>query len=85
MKQLRGYDGKGNNAQAEQLYGEAMRKYGNMSEDSLISRLIEMVGEQKKNGTFDEVQLLSFVNTLTPHLNADQRRRLESVLGMISE
>ena len=85
MKQLRGYDGKNKNSQAEQMYGEAMRKYGNMSEDALIGRLIEMVHAQKQNGTFDEVQLLGFVNTLTPHVNAQQRRRLESVLGMIDE
>ena len=85
MKQLRGYEAKGKSSRADMLYGEAMRKYGNMSEDALIGRLIEMVHAQKQNGTFDEVQLLGFVNTLTPHLNAQQRRRLESVLGMIDE
>ena len=83
MKQLRGYEGKSCKNDAEQLYGEAMRKYGNMSEDALMNKLIEMVQEQKRNGTFDEVQLLSFVNTVSPHLNAQQRARLESLLGML--
>lgn len=83
MKQLRGYNG--GDARARQMYGEAMRKFGNMSEDALVERLIDMVREQKRNGTFDEVQLLSFVNTLSPHLDAAQRKRLESVLGMIEE
>ena len=81
MKQLKGY-----NAEAVRgMEREALDKYKNMSEDALIGRLIEMVHAQKQNGTFDEVQLLGFVNTLTPHLNAQQRRRLESVLGMIDE
>ena len=48
-----------------------------------MNKLIEMVQEQKRNGTFDEVQLLSFVNTVSPHLNAQQRARLESLLGML--
>ncbi|MCI8459115.1 MAG: hypothetical protein HFE46_05575 [Clostridia bacterium] len=85
MKQLRGYEGKKNNAQAQQMYSEAMRKYGNLSEDALVGRLIDMVRAQKQNGTFDEVQLLGFVNTLSPHLSAQQRQKLESVLGMIDE
>ena len=84
-KQLRGYDGKQNGAQADRMYGEAMRKYGNLSEDALVSKLVEMVHNQKREGTFDEVQLLGFINTITPHLNAQQRARLESVLGMIGE
>ena len=85
MKQLRGYEGKKNNAQAQQMYSEAMRKYGNLSEDALVGRLIDMVRAQKQNGTFDEVQLLGFVNTLSPHLSAQQRQKLDSVLGMIDE
>ena len=83
MKQLRGYEAKGKSSRADMLYGEAMRKYGNMSEDALIGRLIEMVHAQKQNGTFDEVQLLGFVNTVSPHLNSQQRAKLESLLGML--
>ncbi len=86
MKQLRGFQGNNSDSHAaEQMYGEAMRKYGNMSEDALINRLIQMVHAQKQSGTFDEVQLLGFVNTVTPHLNAEQRAKLESVLGMIDD
>ena len=85
MKQLRGYEGKARDAGARRMYDEAMHKYGGMSEEALVGKLIEMVGEQKRCGTFDEVQLLGFVNTITPHLSAQQRQRLESVLGMIGE
>ena len=83
MKQLRGYEAKGKSSRADMLYGEAMRKYGNLGEDALISKLMEMVQEQKRNGTFDEVQLLGFVNTVSPHLNSQQRAILESLLGML--
>ena len=83
MKQLRGYEAKGKSSRADMLYGEAMRKYGNLGEDALISKLMEMVQEQKRNGTFDEVQLLGFVNTVSPHLNSQQRANLESLLGML--
>ena len=47
-KQLRGYDGKQSGVQADQMYGEAMRKYGNLSEDALVSKLVEMVHKQKQ-------------------------------------
>lgn len=83
MKQLRGYEAKGKSSRADMLYGEAMRKYGNLGEDALISKLMEMVQEQKRNGTFDEVQLLGFVNTVSPYLNSQQRAKLESLLGML--
>ncbi|MCI8487235.1 MAG: hypothetical protein HFE36_00820 [Clostridia bacterium] len=83
MKQLLGYEAKGKSSRADMLYGEAMRKYGNLGEDALISKLMEMVQEQKRNGTFDEVQLLGFVNTVSPHLNSQQRAKLESLLGML--
>ena len=83
MKQLRGYEAKGKSSRADMLYGEAMRKYGNLGEDALISKLMEMVQEQKRNGTFDEVQLLGFVNTVSPHLNSQQRAKLESLLDML--
>lgn len=85
MKQLRGYGGNNYGEGAERMYYEAMRKYGNMSEDALVSKLIQTVREQKQNGTFDEVQLLGFVNTIAPHLSSEQRQRLESLLGMIED
>ena len=83
MKRLRGYGQNGNEQDARAMYDEAMRKFGNMSEEALVERLIEIVRRQKTMGTFDEVQLLGFVNTLSPHLSAKQREKLESVLGMI--
>ena len=84
MKKLSGYQNN-NFSQARGMYDEAVRRFGGMSEDALVSKLIELVREQKSSGTFDEVQLLSFVNTVTPHLSAEQRKRLESLLGMIGE
>ena len=80
MKELRGYGGK---EDAQRLYGEAQRKFGNLSEGALMDRLLEEVERQKRSGTFNEEQLLSFVNTLSPHLSAQQRRKLEEVLGRI--
>ena len=84
MKKLSGYQGR-NESQARGMYEEAVRRFGNMSEDALVGKLIDIVREQKSSGTFDEVQLLSFVNAVTPHLSPEQRKRLESLLGMIGE
>ena len=84
MKRLSGFNSN-NESQARGMYEEAVRRYGGMSEDALVGKLIDMVREQKSSGTFDEVQLLSFVNAVTPHLSEAQRKRLESLLGMISE
>ena len=80
MKELRGYGGK---EDAQRLYGEAQRKFGSLSESALMDRLLEEVARQKQNGTFNEEQILSFANTLSPHLTAEQRKRLEEILGKI--
>lgn len=85
MKQLRGYEGKNGSVDTRELYDQALKKYGGMSQDALVSKLIEIVHAQKQAGTFDEVQLLGFINTISPHLNSAQRARLESVLGMIGD
>lgn len=80
MKELRGYGGKDD---ARRLYGEAQRKFGNLSENALMDRLLDEVARQKQSGTFNEEQLLGFVNTLSPHLSAEQRKKLEDILGRI--
>ncbi len=83
MKELRGY-GK-NESNAQQMYREAQRKFGGMNEDALVDRLLHEIARQKSEGTFDEAQLLGFVNMLSPHLSAEKRRRLEEILGKIDE
>ncbi|MDE7394935.1 MAG: hypothetical protein K2M95_02295 [Clostridiales bacterium] len=80
MKELRGYGGKDD---ARRLYGEAQRKFGGLSENALMDRLLDEVARQKQSGTFNEEQLLGFVNTLSPHLSAEQRKKLEDILGKI--
>lgn len=83
MKELRGY-GK-SESDTERMYREAQRKFGGMNEDALVDRLLREIARQKSEGTFDEVQLLGFINTLSPHLSAEKRRRLEEILGRIDE
>lgn len=91
MKQLRGFTNAGREQQKnpenglpQNLLDEAMKKYGGMNEDALISQLLSMVKAQKASGTYDESQMLSFINSVSPHLNEAQRGRLESLLEILN-
>lgn len=96
MKQLRNFSAQNKNNRSnasepengnvspESLMNEAMKKYGNMDENALLNQLVSGVRAQRSDGTYDEGQLLSFANSISPYLDEAQRKKLENIICMIS-
>jgi len=58
---------------------EAIEHYGGKSETELMNELVNF----RKQGIIDDAKLADVAARLTPMLNAQQRKRLESVLGTL--
>jgi len=87
MKQLRNFRGEPQNIPEEFMqnpaFGEAMQKYGNMNEDALIEQLVSQIRAKRRDGTYSAAQTEGYVNMLTPHLNPNQREKLQNILRII--
>lgn len=64
-------------------YEDAINKYGNKSEAELMSDLERMIGEGRRDGTFSEDALDSFVKNVMPMMDENQRKKLENITRMI--
>lgn len=85
MRQLRNFNGRNVNQgrdgdQKEKIVHEAMEKYGDLDEDSLITKLHEKVEENKRNGTFNPGEILEFASKISPLLDERQREKLAALL-----
>ena len=87
MKKLRGYNAgkekipeavKGNPA-----FMSAMSKYGGLSEDALVGKLLEQIRASHENGTYNPGQMQSYVSMLSPYLSAAQREKLGNIMKVI--
>jgi len=58
-------------------------KYANKSEDELLAEIMRLATENKRNGSLSEAQFDEFERNVMPMLNAEQRKRMESVLKML--
>lgn len=66
-----------------QSYEETIEKYSQKSEEELMSDLERMIGEGRRDGTFSEEMLESFVKNVSPMMDEEQRKKLESITRMI--
>ena len=64
-------------------FEEVIEKYGDKSEDELMSDLERMVVEGRKEGTFSDEMLEAFVQNVSPMMDDEQRRKLESITRML--
>lgn len=58
-------------------------QYAGKSEEELLAEIFRLANENKRNGTLSASQLDEFERNVMPMLNREQRKRLESVLGML--
>jgi len=88
MKQLRNFKMSPRDIPDEVLdnpaFGEAMAKYGNMSEDALIDQLLGQIRIARKNGTYSSAQTESYIAMLSPHLSPAQREKLANIVRVIN-
>lgn len=89
MKSLKGYTVNGNtNAGRESREKDfsdqlerAKQKYGDMSENALLAELKNQIEAQKRSGTYSSERMMSYVRTLEPYLNDEQKKRLNEIIG----
>ena len=58
-------------------------KYKDMGEDALVNQLMSKVQTSKQNGTYNSKDLDNFVKMVSPHLNRQQKERLQRLVGVI--
>ena len=66
-----------------QGFEEIMEQYGDKSEDELMSDLERMVVDGRNEGTFSDEMLEAFVQNVSPMMDDEQRRKLESITRML--
>ncbi len=85
MKQLRNFKcGENFDPSSDPVFSEAMRKYGGMGEDELINQLLISVRNSRANGTYDPMQMQSYVEILKPHITAEQYEKLKNIVNIIN-
>ena len=58
-------------------------RYAEKSDAELLSDIMRMAGENKRNGSLSNEELDEFERKVIPMLNREQRKRLENVLRML--
>jgi len=62
---------------------ETVAQYGNKSENELMGDLGDMITNGRKDGTFSDEMLDSFIKNVSPMMDAAQRKKLEGIAKMI--
>ncbi len=59
-------------------------QYATKSDDELLKDIMKTAAQGKANGSLDEQQLKTFVQSVSPMLSEEQRARLQSVIDIIN-
>jgi hypothetical protein len=62
---------------------DAVSQYSGMGEDELTNQFLNMVNQQKENGTFDAGGLSQIYNSVYPMLDASQKEKLDKLMKVI--
>ncbi|MCH5278708.1 MAG: hypothetical protein J1E60_02865 [Christensenellaceae bacterium] len=60
-----------------------INRYSGKSDNELMSELLQVTSQQKRNGTLDTAQIDAAANSILPMLNEEQVRKLQSILNQI--
>ena len=64
-------------------FEEFVSKYGEMSEAELMSEMLKLVAEKKKDGTFDAEQIKLVAEQVAPLLDDEQRGKMYNLLKFL--
>ena len=62
---------------------EMIEKFQNLSEAELITELLSLINEKKRNGTFNPQEIQNIANIISPLLNEEQREKMKNLLLLI--
>ena len=60
-------------------------QYATKSDDELLKDIMKTAAQGKANGSLDEQQLKTFVQSVSQMLSEEQRARLQSVIDIINK
>ena len=69
---------------SEQEVNDVINKYSGKSQTELMNEILKQVSQGRANGTLSDEQLKGFYNQVKPMLNAEQQKRLEEIMKVIS-
>lgn len=73
--------------QVENDYGDLVKdfvsKYGEMSEAELMSEMLRLVAQKKKEGTFDAEKIKQVASQVAPLLEPEQRAKMYNLLNFL--
>lgn len=79
MKNLRNFTSDGT------VDTHAVDKYSGMNRDQLMTELFSKVAEAKNSGSFNPKELDGFYEFMSPHLDAEQKRRLSALISEVKK
>ena len=60
-----------------------IQKYSNLSESELLSEFLNLTMKKKREGTLGDEELENLKATLTPYLDDNQKKNLQSIIDMV--
>ncbi len=73
--------------QIENDYGDAVRdfiaNYSEKSEPELLSEMMRLIAEKKREGTFDAEKIKEMANSVAPLLTPEQREKMYSYMSFL--
>lgn len=69
--------------QSEEDVSKLVSKYSTKSEDELMHELLDVTARQKKDGSLKPEQIEAAAKSIIPMLNAEQVKKLNSILERI--
>ena len=60
-----------------------LNKYSGFNKDELMQEFLKVSMEKKKNGGFSAGEIENIKSTLSPFLNSEQKKNLESLINMV--
>jgi hypothetical protein len=64
---------------------DTVAKYENKSEGELMGDLAEMISSGRKDGTFSDEMLESFIKNVSPMMDSAQKKKLCNIVNMIKD
>lgn len=64
---------------------DALKKYQDKDEKELMGELSSIAAAERKRGALTNETLDQFASTVSPMLNDEQRKRMQSILGQLKQ
>lgn len=60
-----------------------LTRYGDLSEEELISEMLKLIEQKKQEGTYNPTQLKELAKKVEPFLDYQQKQKMEELLKLL--